>query len=421
MHGRFSVRRGVIAAAAVVGMVLSLAACTPDRSVPIDAPPQVEGALPAETQEQLEAAVANAMSAAGASGAIVGVWAPWSGSWVAGLGTQTPAGGGEVTTDMQFAAAKSTRSMTCDILYQIADQGLVELDDSITEYVAAVPDLEGITLGQLCDGTSGIGSYTSRLLGMWLDNPERRWGPRELAAFGLGQERTAEPGAQYRDSDAGYLLLGLALERATGKSARMLVEEYVADPLDLTATTFGAPDAEAPVLTGLFARQEGDRRNCLEPVDITDLSRTVGFTDAGVTTDITDLGRYAQALATGALVPAGERLEGALPESDSSASWLTVGGGVYQAGSLIGQHGVFPGYTTAAYSDPESGLTVAVVLNQSAGGSGFGARLAWELAAIASKAPAASGQTAPAAGLPWTPEQFHQEISDSAICAEPIS
>ena len=71
------------------------------------------------------------------------------------------------------------------------------------------------------------------------------------------------------------------------------------------------------------------------------------------------------------------------------------------------------------YCSGASGLTVAVVLNDSAANSGVGAQLAWELAAIASKAPAASGQTAPEAGLPWTAEQYHEKIAANAICATP--
>ena len=39
------------------------------------------------------------------------------------------------------------------------------------------------------------------------------------------------------------------------------------------------------------------------------------------------------------------------------------------------------------------------------------ASLAWELAAIASKAPAAAGETAPEAGLPWTAQQYHDAIA----------
>ncbi|MGB3376309.1 MAG: serine hydrolase, partial [Microbacterium sp.] len=90
-------------------------------------------------------------------------------------------------------------------------------------------------------------------------------------------------------------------------------------------------------------------------------------------------------------------------------------------GSMIGQHGWVPGYVTAAYSDPETGFTVAVTLNNSSTGGGTAAYLAWELAAIASKAPAAKGQTAPDFGLPFTAEQYGQVIADGAICKAPAA
>jgi D-alanyl-D-alanine carboxypeptidase len=160
--------------------------------------------------------------------------------------------------------------------------------------------------------------------------------------------------------------------------------------------------------------------NCTAPLDITTLSASTGFTDSGVVTDIDDLGRYAQALAAGSLLPEGtDRLADARPPRDGAPSWFTTGGGVYRAGSLVGQYGAVPGYLTAAFADPASGLTVAVVLNNSAAGGGVAAALGWELAAIASKAPAAAGQTAPAAGLPWTAEQFGAEVASAAICAAP--
>ena len=71
------------------------------------------------------------------------------------------------------------------------------------------------------------------------------WNPRELASYGLGQPRETEPGAAYRDSDAGYVLLGVALERATGRSAAELLQDYVVDPLDLDATAAARRDAAA--------------------------------------------------------------------------------------------------------------------------------------------------------------------------------
>ena len=412
-------RRAIAAASAAIVVALAVMGCSADRHVEVDLPEQADVSLPDASIEQLQDAVTNAMSASGASGAIVGVWVPWSGSWVAGLGTQNPEDGAEVTADMQFRAAGMTRAMTCDLLYAAAAEGKVRLTDEVTKWVPSVSTLDDITLEHLCDGTSGIGSYATHLTPLWISNPDRIWSPRELASFGLGEPRTAAPGEAYRDSDAGYVLLGLAMERALEKPAAELIREYVAEPLDLDATGLRAPSGS--VLEGLYAAPvEGGKRDCAEPLDVTSVSTSTGYTDSGVSTDIDDLGRYVQALATGALQPGeDDRFSEALPPAPGSPSWYTMAGGAVQAGSLIGQFGSVPGYITAAFSDPSTGLTVAVVLNDSAAGAGMGAYLAWELAAIASKAPAAAGQTAPEAGLPWTAEQYHEAIADAAICAAP--
>ncbi|WP_375386067.1 serine hydrolase domain-containing protein [uncultured Microbacterium sp.] len=422
MRARPRRHRVVAALSGVVAMIVVLAGCAADARVRVDSPAQVEATLTAETVQQLQDAVTAAMTATGSPGAIVGVWAPWSGTWVTALGTQTPAGSDAVSVDAQFRAGTVTRAMTCDVLYRLAAAGTMGLDDSVTKWVSGVPDLKDVTLRQLCDGTSGIGSSSAVLMGELLANPSRVWNPREFASFGLGQARTTQPGAAWRDSDAGYLLLGLALERASGQSAAELLQEDVFGPLGMDASSLpdSAPDsASATVLKGYYSQRGGDGVvNCAAPLDITALSPSSAFTDSGAVTDIQDLGHYARALAQGSLLPAGtDRLATATPPADGAPSWFTTGGGVYKAGSLIGQYGAVPGYLTAAFSDPDSGLTVAVVLNNSAAGPGFASALSWELAAIASKAPPAAGQTAPDAGLPWTPEQYRDLITAGAMCA----
>jgi D-alanyl-D-alanine carboxypeptidase len=403
-----------------------MTACAADERVQIDVPAQVEAAFPEATATQLKDAVTHAMIASGASGAIVGVWAPWSGSLVDGVGVASPTGSTAVTADMEFRVAQVTRAMTCDVLYAVAEEGIVRLGDPVTKWVSGFPDLSDVTLGQLCDSTSGIGSYSAQLWGLFLSNPARVWNPRELASYGLGQPREGAPGAVYRESDAGYVLLGVALERATGRSAAQLLTDYVFGPLDLAATQLPSsvaaePSETGPVLTGHHSlRDAAGVMNCTEPLDVTALSASTGFTDSGVVTDIHDLGRYAQALASGAILPAGvDRFDEPVAVAAGAPSWYTTRGGTLQAGSLIGQYGSVPGYSTAAFSDPASGLTVAVVLNNSGAGGAMAEYLAWELAAIASKAPATQGAEAPEAGLPWTAQQYHDLIAASAICAAP--
>ncbi|AMG82937.1 MULTISPECIES: serine hydrolase [Microbacterium] len=415
--------RAAAATAAVLGLVLT--GCSSEETFSYTPPEQVDATLPDETVAALQGAVDNAIAASGASGAIVGVWVPWSGTWVAATGTQSKADGGELSTDMSFRIADVTRLMTCDVLYALADEGTVELDAKVPEYVSGVADMDDITLLDLCNGTSGAGSSEKTVKAAWKNTPDRVWAPLELAGYGLGRTRVA-PHTTFRDSDAGYLLLGLALERASGMSARELIAEYVTEPLELAETSLppaaAAPPSDGPVLEGHYMNKGEGGYDCAAPVDITTLSSSTGFTDSGAVSTITDLGRYIQAEATQALRTKDDpdRFATPLPVAEDAPTWYQATGGAYIAGSMIGQHGWTPGYATAAYSDPTTGFTVAVVLNDSTAGAVFAQQLSWELAAIASKAPAASGETAPEFGLPFTAEQYHAATAEAALpCIPP--
>lgn len=414
---RFHSTRRLVALIGAAALVLGLSACAADSEPEVTLPTQVDGAFPDDTQAQLQAAMDQAIAATGSSGGIVGVWAPWSGSWVAGIGASTP-GGAKVTTDMTFPAGSLTRAMTCDLLYALVADGTVELDDPVTDWVSGIPQLSEITLGQLCDSTSGLGSYTSRLTGRMLASLDRTWAPRELLAYGVARGTEGDPGTTFRDSNTGYLLLGIALENASGSSASALYEKKVAEPLGLTGTGLSAESTST--LHGLIAGDVDGAVACAAPTDVTGLSPSAGFTAFGVETTVTDLGRYVQALALGARsYDQDARFENPLPAQADAPAWFTARGGAYQAGDLIGQFGSVPGYLTAAFADKNTGMSVAVVLNDSRAGASVVRVLAWQLAAIASKAPAAAGQSAPDAGLPWTAEDMSAQIAAAAVCPIP--
>lgn len=414
-------RRALAALTGALLVTVTLTACAPDRALSIDAPEQVEGALPEATLAELNAAVQGAMAAAGASGAIVGVWVPWSGTWVEGIGVD--AVGAPVTPDLGFRVGNLTRLMTCDVMYSLAADGLLTVDDPVSDYVAGAPDLDEVTLKQLCDGSAGLGSSEASVRGSWLSNSTRVWTPLELAAFGLGRERTA-PGTGYRDSDAGYVLLGLALERAGKASMANLLKERVFEPLQLTDTRLpgaraASPSAAGGALSGYrLGRTPEGALDCTNPIDASVVSASIGYADSGVVSTVTDLGRYLSALGAGTLDrtedPAA-RWSTPFPATANAPAWYTATGGGLQAGSLIGQYGWMPGYLTAGFVDPGTGMTVVVVLNNSAGSADIAGQLAWQLAAIASKAPAAAGATAPDFGLPWTPEQYAESIAAASV------
>ncbi len=412
--------RGRSLIAAFGAALLALTACAPVTSVDLEPIAQVDAPLPGDLPAQLQAAVETAMAATGATGAIVEVRAPWAGVWKQALGTKAP-GGAAVSADMPFRAGTITRTMTCDVLYGMAHQGVVSTDDALTDWLTGYPSATNVTLGQLCDSSSGLSNYAGEVSGRWYANPQRVWSTKELIAYGFAKGFASEPGAAYRDSDTGYLLLGLALERASGKTAAELFDEYIFEPLGMEASSLpSTTSGSSGWLTGQRSPTQDGKPNCAEPVDLTSLSPTAGFTAAGAVSTVGDLSDYIQSVALGARsYDVDERFADPLAVSAKSPSWFTATGGAYQAGSLVGHAGAVPGYLTAVFGDRETGMSIVLVLNNSRASGTVARSLAWELAAITSKATAASGQTAPDAGLPWEASTYAAEIVKAAICPLP--
>jgi D-alanyl-D-alanine carboxypeptidase len=415
--------RGVGLLTVAVGIVLTLTACSgaaAGTSVTLREQPTKD--LPAASVDALEAALAEAMPLAAAPGAIAGVWAPWSGQWVSALGTTAPGGTEKMSTDMRFRIGDNTQPMTCDVLYSLVSEGVVALDDEVSEYLPAILDVDGITLGQLCHGTSGLGDFGKNLGPLFASNPTRQWSTIELVSNGIANSRTGRPGEAYAHSDTNYALLGLALQKATGSTSKALYERYVFDRLGMDDSLFPDPttlEIGDPFAPGWEALRSADgSAACDAPKDETLLSNSLAFTAGGVVSSIDDMQRYAQSFATGALHTDKLKKKAweTVPLSADAPAWQSFGPGGQQIGPLRGQAGYIPGHISAMLSDPETGLTVVVLLNNSTAGSGFAQTLAMKLAAIAAKAQPADGEKLPLVGLPWSEEQMTERLAASAVC-----
>lgn len=413
-------RRGLAILAMASAGLLALSACSGDPGPTVTLPAQAETELPGDTVTAIDAAVESAMALAAAPGAIVGVWAPWAGSSVKGYGVTAIDGETKVTADMPFRVGQNSRPMTCSVLLALVDEGKVSLDEKIAEYLPGTVGLEGVTFRHLCEGTSGYGSYRGNLDDIFIQNPERIWSPNELYNDGMAT-KPASPGESFSNADTGYVLLGMALEGLTGKDFQTLYETYVFSPVGMDDSALPSPSTvELPdtQLHAYEALKQGDELKCEEPYDESKLSSSMGYTSAGVVSTAGDLHSFAQAFATGALFSddtvAVQKETRSI--SDKAESWEQYGFGTYHFGPLYGQGGDVPGFITASLSDPTSGLTIVVMLNNSTAGSDLALDLAMQLASYASKVPAAKGFTAPTLDLPWSAEQMQDSMGKLAVC-----
>ncbi|WP_448006795.1 serine hydrolase domain-containing protein [Agromyces bauzanensis] len=414
-------RRRVGLVAAMVAS-LALSGCTMGVIDPASEFGQIDAAFAEETATGLQAVLDEAVALSGSSGGLAGVWAPWAGEWI---GTSGTVGFGEgspkVQPDDGFHLATVTTEITCTVLLALADEGVVSLDDEVERYVDWIPRLDGITLEQLCRHTSGLADYYPGLRSHFVANPKRPWPSAELVSNGLAMSRIGPPGEQVRESRTGILLLALALEHHTGRSWSDLASEYVFEPLGMEATQL--PDASVithdGTLDAFSARigQDGSV-DCAVLVDDSAQSSSMGGAAAGAVSNLEDARRFAQAFATGALLRESTMREqwATLPVGGSAPGWFEAGVGGFQYGPLRGVAGESAGALTAAFTDPGSGLTVVVALNNSTSGADFVREVAFGLASIASKAEAAPERERPTIELPWSIEQASAKMQELAKC-----
>lgn len=409
---------GRIALAATAGLVaLVLSACTSTMGAKL--PQQQEGGFSADVEKRLSSAVADAMTLADASAGFAGVWAPWAGSWTTAQGTTKRGGTQPVSADMRFRVGQNTTPMTCTVLLQLVDEGEVGLDDPLTKWLPGLVGVEGVTLRELCQNTSGIGDYVAQLNPEFLMNPTRQWPALELASDGIAMQRVGKPGEKWGRSSTNAVLLGMALQNATSRSWQDLYKKYIFDKLGMTASSlpesaqFTVP---GPHAAGYSAGLDGAGAIVCEPMrDVSSMSPSQGWTAGGVVSTVSDMKAFGQALASGSLLSEKSRAA----QADGIAigqSWERYGLGMQLLGPLRGSSGAVPGYLSAVYTDPASGLTIVVALNNSTAGPGFAQLLAQRLASIVSKTPAKEKGAKVVASLPWSEQQTVDALTKAAPC-----
>lgn len=414
---RFLSTVGVAAAATMV-----LTSCAPGASA-VDSPyEQVSTPFSAATVTHFDEVVAEAMALSASPGAIVGVWAPWAGQYLSAQGVTAPGGSTEVTPDMHFRVGNTSSTMVCTVLLRLVDEGTVALSDPVQQFVENIPNIGPVTLGQLCQGTSGFGNYAGPLDSRFIMNPTREWAPLELVSGGLASTRLGEPGTVWSPSETGINLLGIALMQHTHKSWDELFRQYIFEPSGLSQTSFpsaGVTALPTPAIDGFHTVNlpEGGL-DCAAPRDVSELSNSMSWVAGGVVSTADDLHHWAQTLANGSVLSekSAEAQAATVPLGGTAPSWQGYGLGVMKQGPMLGHSGEIPGHISAMLTDPESGLTVVVMLNNSTVGANFALQLAERLASVASKLPAVEGAKTPSIELPWSEEQMAEALTAAAIC-----
>ena len=217
----------------------------------------------------------------------------------------------------------------------LVDEKKVSLDDKVSKWLPEIPHADEVTLGQLAQMTSGYADYVHggpEMAEPLYADPFRTWTPEDLIAFSTKRPLIYAPGTNWNYAHTNYVILGLALEKITGKAMPALMQEKVLGPLGLTNTTDpGTPAITEPALHAFTSERRGAVNSL--PARRSTRNRPIGTRRGRITrgaiqnSNIYDLNATAVAIGTGKLL-----------SPESYQKMLTK--------DLIGRTSAVPGCTT---------------------------------------------------------------------------
>lgn len=137
------------------------------------------------------------------------------------------------TPEMKFQIGSITKQFTATAIMQLAERGLLSVDDPITKYLTDYPSpyWDKITIHNLLTHTSGIPSYTNMPDAM--SRRALKISLKDLIALFQNMPLNFEPGTQYSYSNSGYVLLGAIIENVSGMSYEDYLRKNIFDPLGM--------------------------------------------------------------------------------------------------------------------------------------------------------------------------------------------
>ncbi|WP_369815899.1 serine hydrolase domain-containing protein [Mycobacterium sp. 852013-51886_SCH5428379] len=314
-----------------------------------------------ELARRLDAAIDRTLEDAAIPGAIVGVFGP-DGDYVRAVGVADKTTGAPMEPAFFHRIGSLTKTFTVTAVLQLAGDGRLSLDDPIDRYVPGVPSGADITLRQLARMQSGLPNYTANeeFVQALMADPLRPWSPPELLAYAFAQPPTFPPGEGFEYSNTNTVLLGLVVEKISGRPLHDVIRDRITAPLQMTDTAFPTGNEFPQPHAQGYTVQTADGREAVA----TEWNPSWGWAAGAMTSTLADLRIWAPALANGTLVEPHlqqERLQGV--DTSGRPTEHGYGLGLFNAGGWIGHNGSLPGYQTVAVYLPGRDLTLIVAVN----------------------------------------------------------
>ena len=294
----------------------------------------------------------------GAKGISASVGIPDIGIWCSARGITGNTSKEKITSDLKFYAGSIGKIFTAIVILNLIEEGQLGLENPVAKWFPEISWASHVTINHLLTHTSGIRSFDNTK--EYESNKYLYRNPEELLSYVINKELLFEPGQHYAYSNIGYLMLGIIIERVTGRSYREAVEHFIIDKINLHETDVITSESINDLI--VKGHHEG---NILSESE----NSVVPFAAGSIAATPRDLIIFFQALMNGRLLSQGS-LQIMFSDINLTTSVHTAyyGKGIAVSldtpvGDIIGHTGGIRGFQAALYYHPQRNIFVSVMMN----------------------------------------------------------
>ncbi|MFI6519799.1 serine hydrolase domain-containing protein [Spirillospora sp. NPDC050679] len=281
----------------------------PAYAGPADAAPKPGG--------NVQKAMEDLARAPGVVGAVGGAYVDGKSIGLGSAGSRLLGGrGGRIPADARFRIGSQTKQMVATVALRLVAEGRFGVDDKLGDLLPVVVEkdlverADEITVRQLLRHTSGIPDWYAAK-----PNPDGSEGedpsfdvfdftthyrPLDLVAWSRGRPRTGEPGEKWSYSNTNYTLLGMIIERSTGRDLAAELHRRLFAPLGMARTYLPLKPPEGikgPHGHGYYPDADG------RPRDVDRFNASIAGAAGGVVSTAHDVSAFERAFTQGKLLP----------------------------------------------------------------------------------------------------------------------
>jgi len=145
-------------------------------------------------------------------------------------------------TNSIFLVGSVTKTFTATLILYLQERGQLNINDTLTKYFPAYQYGKKITIKNLLTHTSGIYNYTEDVSYL----PEKSFSNNIFWNIIKDTPLEFEPGSKYGYSNSNYFLLGLVIEKITGKSYEKNIREIIFEKTGMKHSGFDFTHLKSP-------------------------------------------------------------------------------------------------------------------------------------------------------------------------------